>query len=227
VLPPPTCTAPVELSTQLPLPATPAVAPTVEPPAVADGAVWRPLTCAAPVEPDALLPPPTCAAPVELVAVLSPPPTRTGAPTLAEVERRATRAVGWIAVGATWTTPVEPDALLPPSLELEVEPLGADAVVVPAPVATLTAGLTETEPTWTTPVELVASLPAFASAGSAPATTALEPTASASATDLMGSPLVPQAGESTARTSSTYEGVTTTSTCSGTAAAVTPSPQGQ
>jgi hypothetical protein len=90
--PPPTWTAPVELSALLPEPAMPAVRPALEEPpplevAVAAGDASPPPACAVPVEPDELLPPPTCTAPVELDALLSPEPTAVGADAVNELLR--------------------------------------------------------------------------------------------------------------------------------------------
>jgi hypothetical protein len=91
VLPPPTCTAPVEFDAVfVPLPptvsGTPALAPLPERAADADGDALTELTCTLPVELFEVLPPPACTVPTEFVAVLLPePPTATGAEAAAVV----------------------------------------------------------------------------------------------------------------------------------------------
>jgi hypothetical protein len=180
-----------------------------------------PLTCATPVELDAVLPPPTCAAPVDCDAELSPAPTATGAVPRAEACLRATCAPGRRETGDAWTTPVDPDEVLPPPPELAVEPLGDVAVAVARSVPTLAVGLVETGPTWTTPVEPVASLPACASDGSAPTTT----TAIANASDRMRSPLGFVGRRARASRRSTCNGMT--AAWFGRAAAATPFSHGE
>jgi hypothetical protein len=148
VFPPPTCAAPVESVTSLPLPdvppaseaeaASPMIKPPTSKPACADP------TCAVPVEPVDEFPPPTCAAPVESDAVLPPlPPIVSEAPALAVFPSAPADADGLELTPLTCTLPVEPlDVFPPPACTAPVELV---AVLSPEPVmATGTDASTDT-----------------------------------------------------------------------------------
>jgi hypothetical protein len=118
-LPPPACTAPVELEALFEpgVIAAGELAVTVCPAAVCEtvGLADCGVDCTAPVEPLELLPPPVWAAPVELLAVFPPPVVDAGAETLAVAVLPCVVAAGLAETAPACTTPVELVAVLPGS----------------------------------------------------------------------------------------------------------------
>jgi hypothetical protein len=149
--PPPTWSVPVEPSAEFPDPSIP-IGPLTETgspaggAALAAGLLWTPLTCAAPVEPDAVLPPPTCTAPVELEALLSPLPMATGAAALAVMPPVRVETFGFTAAGEDCTAPVDREAVLLPPFWFAPVPLGAVADADPPDPLAPTVGAALTEP---------------------------------------------------------------------------------
>jgi hypothetical protein len=119
LLPPPSCTLPIELDAVLP-PVPPieagrlaAASPAgVSADAFADAAswpIWPPSNA-----PSAALPPPSWTAPAESVELFPPPAIASDAPPLAFVPATEAAAVGDAFVPLTCTAPAESEALLPP-----------------------------------------------------------------------------------------------------------------
>jgi len=179
VLPPPTCAAPIELEALLPLELGPVGVLTVAagpaPVAEAAGAALGEDDWTAPVEPEASFAPPAWTAPVELEALFEPSEMPAGAATVAVWLPVVAVAPGLTDWGDDCTTPVEPEAVLPPpdcavpvELEASLPPpaveTGAVALAVAVLSCALAVGAAETAPTWATPVEFVAVLPGSAAA---------------------------------------------------------------